>query len=57
MCSEQDPLFHFQRLQMRLFVCLFFFFFHRKNQWSQGCCHGNNIDVVLFVMYISGAKV
>ena len=27
-----------------------------ERDWSQECCHGNNMVGVTFVMYISGAK-
>ena len=52
MCSELDPLTHFKRLEMGIFV------FHRKRleprvlPWQQHSrCHS-----VPVVMYISGAK-
>ena len=54
MCPELDPLFHFKRLQMEIFVC----FSHRKRleprvlAWQRHSrCHS-----VYFVMYVSGAK-
>ena len=53
MCSELDPLSHFQRLQMGIFG-----FFYRKRleprmlPWQQHKrCHSDS-----FVIYISGAK-
>ena len=30
--------------------------FYTERDWNQGCCHGNNIAGVSFVMYISGTK-
>ena len=47
----QDPLSHFKRLEMGIFG------FSQKD-WSQECCHGNDIVgvTVSFVVYISGAK-
>ena len=52
MCSEQDPLAHFKNLKMGIFV----FFLTAERDWSQECCHGNNIVGVSFMMYIPGAK-
>ena len=46
MCCEQDPLTHFKRLQMGIFV------FFTERDWSQECCHGNNIvGVILFLLW------
>ena len=51
MCSEQDPLAHFTRLQMGYLV------FHRKRlaprvlPWQHSRCQS-----VSFMMYIAGAK-
>ena len=54
MCSKQDPLAHFKKLQMGIY-----FFFHRKRlelrvlPWQQH----RRCRSVYFVMYIAGAKL
>ena len=52
-CCEQDPLSHLKRLQWGYFV------FFTERDWSQECCHGNNIlgGIQFYVMCIfSGPK-
>ena len=53
MCSELDPLSRFKRLEIGDI------WFFTERDWSQECCHGNNIIGVIlgfFVMHIFGAR-
>ena len=45
MCSEQDPLAHFKKVANEDI------WFFTEGDWSQECCHGNNIvGVILFLL-------
>ena len=53
MCSEKDPLSHFKRLQMGIYLI-----FHRKRLEPRVFCYGNNsrCHFVSVVMFVCGAK-